>query len=227
MTTRHDAGLGALARAAHSGGRRQTAHGFVLETLREAILSGDLPAGTHLVQSDLAETLNVSTTPVREALRDLAADGLVQLDAHRGGIVAELDNRQLQEIYDLRVMLEPEVLRRAWPRITDEIVEKVAGLQRRMNDAKTSASWVALNSEFHWTVYSQAASPRLLAMLKGLTDPWVMYVSAAMSRDPANRKRASEGHDQILDALRSRDLDAAIRATLDHLSITRAALHLD
>ena len=226
MAIRHE-GIGALAAATKSPGRRKTAHDFVLETLREAILNGDLPGGTRLVQSELADMLDVSTTPVREALRDLAADGLVQLDAHRGGVVAELDNQELREIYDLRVLLEPEVIRRAWPELTDEVVDRVASLHARMSTATTASEWVAVNTEFHWTIYEQARSPRLLALLKALTDPWVMYVSAAMSRDPVNRQLASEGHDQILEALRTRDLQAAIEATLAHLSITRATLQLE
>ena len=81
---------------------RQTAHEYVREVLRRAILSGDIPVGSRLVQAELATTLEVSTTPVREALRDLASEGLIQFDPHRGAVVSELSGEELQEIYEIR-----------------------------------------------------------------------------------------------------------------------------
>jgi len=199
---------------------RRTVHNYVLETLRRAILDGQLTSGTRLVQSEIAEALDVSTTPVREALRDLAAEGLIRLDAHRGGVVQELSLSELREIYELRVLLEPEALRRAWPHVTNEIVDEVAELHERMNKTQSPSDWVELNSSFHGRILELAPSPRLLLILDGLVAPWVMYVSASLMADPENQKRAAEGHDHVLAALRERDLDAAIAASVEHLGIT-------
>ncbi len=207
-----------VARTTYSG--RRTVHNYVLETLRRAILDGQLTSGTRLVQSEIAEALDVSTTPVREALRDLAAEGLIRLDAHRGGVVQELSLSELREIYELRVLLEPEALRRAWPHVTDEIIDEVADLHERMNGVLSPSDWVELNTGFHGKILELAPSPRLLLILDGLVAPWVMYVSAALMTDPQNQQRAAEGHDQILAALRRRDLDAAIAASIEHLGIT-------
>jgi len=91
---------------ANSEGHR-TAHEFVKESLRRAILRGDLSGGERLIQADLATMLNVSTTPVREALRDLATEGLITLDRHRGGVVREPD---WAEIGDADALILPEVL---------------------------------------------------------------------------------------------------------------------
>src|SRR5690242_7828107 len=88
-----------------SGGRR-TAHEFVRESLRRAILRGDLTGGERLIQADIAATLEVSTTPVREALRDLAAEGLISLDRHRGGVVRGLNWEDMEEIRKIRHQLE-------------------------------------------------------------------------------------------------------------------------
>jgi DNA-binding GntR family transcriptional regulator len=204
----------------------RTAHEYVVATLRAAILNGELPGGTRLVQSELADALGVSTTPVREALRDLAADGLVRLDAHRGAVVHRLNPTELDEICSLRMILEPEALRRAWPHLTDEVVAAVEALHGAMERASSAAEWSELNTRFHMSVYECAPSPRLLEILRGLVESWAMYVAAALQETPENRHRAAEGHDQILEALRTRDLEAALAATLEHVRITQEALAL-
>lgn len=107
-----------LARPAQSG--RQTAHQFTLDVLRTAILDGSLPAGTPLVQTDIAQQLDVSTTPVREALRELSAEGLVRVDAHRGAVVQGLSIADIREIFEVRLLLEPEVFRRATHNLSDD-----------------------------------------------------------------------------------------------------------
>ena len=203
---------------------RRTAHEFVHATLRSAILDGRLKSGSRLVQSEIADGLSVSITPVREALRDLAAEGLIKLDAHRGAAVRELTAEELAELYDLRTLLEPEILRKAWPHLTDEIVEEVATLNARMDASETVAEWSTLNTQFHARIFDLCDSPRLLQLHASLTAPWLMYVSAGMAADERNRERASEGHDHIVEALRNRDLDAAIAESKRHLDLTRAAL---
>lgn len=203
---------------------RRTAHEFVYATLRSAILDGRLKTGSRLVQSEIADGLNVSITPVREALRDLAAEGLIRLDAHRGAAVRELSADELEELYDLRTLLEPEILRKAWPHLTDAIVDEVAALNAAMDAAESVAEWTMLNTRFHSRIFDLCDSPRLLQLHSGLTAPWLMYVSAGMAADERNRERASEGHSHIVEALRDRDLDAAIAESRRHLDLTRAAL---
>jgi DNA-binding GntR family transcriptional regulator len=138
--------------------------------------------------------------------------------------VHTLSLKELEEIFQLRSMLEPEALRRAWPNLTDEVVDHVAELHEQMKLRPTRSEWVRLNSRFHDSVFELADAPRLLSILAGLTAPWVMYVSASLASDVEHQHRASQGHDEILAALRARDLDAMITATLDHLSITHQTL---
>lgn len=210
------------AAASHTG--RQTVHSFVLESLRRSILDGHLVGGTCLIQAEIAEALCVSTTPVREALRDLATEGLVRIDAHRGGVVHELSLSELEEIYGLRILLEQEALRRAWPYLTDAIIDEVAELHERMHRVRTPSEWVELNCQFHGTVLNLARSPRLLSILDSLVSPWIMYVSAFLAADSGNQGKAVRGHDQILEALREHDLEATINALVNHLSISWRAL---
>lgn len=206
---------------------RQTAHEFVRETLRQAILSGSVPGGTRLVQADLAEQLEVSTTPVREALRDLASEGLIQFDPHRGGIVHEISNEELQEVYDLRMLLEVEAMRLAAERITPQHLLKAQVIHERMLADPWSPGWVTLNRDFHLTIYEAAGSPRLLAILRGLLDASVMYVSAAALEVPDLRTRANNDHAEILEALESHDAARAVAHIEEHMNIPRSVLNLD
>ncbi len=206
---------------------RVTAHEFVRETLREGILDGSIPGGTRLVQADLAEQLSVSTTPVREALRDLAAEGIVELDAHRGGTVHRISNEELQEIYELRLLLEVVAVEKAAERITPDQLAKVGAVLEQMQAAHPTANWVMLNRDFHMTIYEAAGSPRLLAILRTLLDTSVMYVSMALKARPTAREQATRDHQLIFEALASNAPEAAARAVRDHLEIPRSVLEVD
>ncbi len=199
--------------------RRYTALEYVRETVRHAILSGQLPSGTRLVQAELAEQLDVSTTPVREALRDLVAEGLVRFDAHRGGVVHELSAEEFDEIYAIRLVLEPVAMRRVVEKITDQGIERIEAIHERTlaNPTPDAAEYVDYNREFHLAIYQEAASPRLAAILEGLLDASVMYVSSAMRESPEARDRALQDHGGIIEAVKTRDAEAAAKAILGHI----------
>lgn len=203
---------------------RQTAHEYVRAVLRRAILNGELTSGSRLVQAELAATLDVSTTPVREALRDLATEGLVQFDPHRGAIVTELSAHELNDIYEIRLVLEPMAMRQAVSKITPELLERLRKLHRAMLDEPHSAEWVDRNRVFHLAVYEQAVSQRLATIIRNLQDASVMYIGASLHRDPTHRDHANEGHAQILAALEAGDEDAAVAALVPHLQIALNAL---
>lgn len=215
-------GTGASNSGQLSGARsRQTAHEFVRETLRNAILRGELAGGSRLVQADIAETLDVSTTPVREALRDLASEGLIRLDAHRGGVVHELTTDELIEIYDIRLILEPAAIRRAVERITEAQIDRIDKIHQKMVEDPDYAEFVDYNREFHMSIYDAAGSPRLVSILQGLLDASVMYVSAAVHQMPELRDRAFHDHTAILAAIRERDTEQAAQAIADHIGIPK------
>lgn len=203
---------------------RQTAHEFVRETLRRAILNGKLPAGTRLVQSELAEGLSVSTTPVREALFDLASGGLIQIDRHRGGVVRELNRAELLEIYGIREVLEPYAIRMAVHHVTDAMIDRMRSLHRQMMDEPDSAAWVDLNREFHGTIYDATGAPRLAAILKGLLDAGVMYVGSSQRHRPTHQAEANQKHAEILDGLAARNADRTVAITLEHMKLTLSGM---
>lgn len=220
--------VAALANATFAGAR-QTAHEFVRGVLRRAILSGDLRGGTRLVQADLASMLEVSTTPVREALRDLSSEGLIRFDPHRGAVVQELSGEELREIYMIREILEPVALRQAVPKVTDELIGRLRVLHEKMASEPHSAEWVEANRAFHMAIYEAADSPRLSAIIRSLEDSSVMYIGASLKDVPELRPTAIHDHGAILDALERRDAEAAVTAAVAHLGLaikafeTRAA----
>ena len=185
-----------------------------------AILNGQLAGGTRLVQSDLATQLQVSTTPVREALRDLASEGLIRIDAHRGAVVSELDEADLKEVYQIRRRLEPMAIEMAMPRLTDEVLERAGELHAAMSAAPNSASWVQLNREFHMTIYEVSNQHRLVTLIRSLQDASVMAVSARLLRRSEVRTLANDEHGQLLDALRDRDLERATAIILHHVTLS-------
>ena len=206
---------------------RQTAHEFVRDTLRQAILNGNLPGGTRLVQAELAEILEVSTTPVREALRDLVSDGLVRFDPHRGGVVSEIAVEEMEEVYDLRMLLEAKAMKLAAENMTTDVLDRARSIHVEMRSAPHSAEWVMLNRDFHMTIYEAADSPKLLAILRGLIDSSVMYVGAVWQVLPDLRERAGSDHEQILQRLTIGDSAGAVEVIKRHMTIPRSVLTVD
>lgn len=193
----------------------------VVDLLRTEILHGDLPAGTRLIQNDVAERLGFSTTPVREAIRQLEAEGLVQIDAHRGGLVRQLSRSELSDLLSWRAYIEPEAIRRAFP-ISSNTLARATAIHERMRDGSTSAGdFALLNREFHMTIYESAGSWALTAIMRTVMDPVVAYVSASLHQLPRLAQRSIADHERLLDALESGNIDAAIDIQMMHIDRPR------
>jgi DNA-binding GntR family transcriptional regulator len=203
---------------ATTGGRR-TAHEFVKDSLRRAILRGDLSGGTRLIQADLASMLNVSTTPVREALRDLATEGLITLDRHRGGVVRELDWREMEEIRTIRQQLEPLAVGLVVERITDDQLEEADLLRQRMAKERDLGNWVELNTQFHLVFHDSTGMNRLASILKGFEEASQVYVAQAQRWHPEIRRRANDEHQALIEAFRARDIDRASAVMRGHAAM--------
>lgn len=199
---------------------RRTAHELVRDALRRAILRGDLHGGARLVQADIAASLDVSTTPVREALRDLATEGLITLDRHRGGVVRELNWADMEEIAAIRAELEPLAMRLAVEHATDTDLDEGQGLVDRMLAADDLTTWVELNAAFHSVVHDASASPRLASILRTLEESSTIYVAQAQRWHPEIRRRADAEHIALMNALRDRDRSRAVEIAEDHAALT-------
>lgn len=157
--------------AGRPGLKRQTIPEELAAAVRERILSGDLPEGSLLRQEALAAEYLVSRIPVREALRLLESEGLVELRTHRGAVVTAHSPEQIGELFDLRTLLERDLVVRAVPRAT---AQEIAHAERvltqvdaayRKNDAH---AWGALNTEFHRSLYMPAQRVQTLALVESI-----------------------------------------------------------
>lgn len=203
---------------------RVTAHEFVHDTLRRAILSGALPGGARLVQADLASQLSVSTTPVREALRDLAAEGLVVFRAHIGAVVRELDMEELLELYDIRKALEPLAIQRAAARITQDELAAATAVAKAMEQENDPAAWAALNRTFHGQLEEAAHTSFIQSVLKGVQDIAAIYVAHSLISEPDRISSGNEEHRALLAALSRGDGDTAASILVEHLDATLQAV---
>lgn len=203
---------------------RVTAHEFVYDTLRRAILSGALPGGARLVQADIASQLSVSTTPVREALRDLAAEGLVVFRAHIGAVVRDLDVEEFLELYDIRKALEPLAIQRAAARITPDELAAATALAKAMEQENDPAAWAALNRTFHGQLEEAAHASFIQSVLKGVQDVAAIYVAHSLISEPGRISSGNAEHRALLAALGRGDGDAASSILVQHLDATLQAV---
>jgi DNA-binding GntR family transcriptional regulator len=131
--------------------------------------------------------------------------------------VTELSTEDVHDIYEIRRVLEPLAMRQAVPVVSDALIARLRRLHQGMVDEPFSADWVDRNRVFHMAVYETAASPRLAAIIRNLQDASVMYIGSALKDRPELREEANHGHADILDALESRDVEAAVKALDEHL----------
>lgn len=200
-------------------GRPRTATDYVSDSLRRSILNGDLVGGTRLSLAEVATTFDVSTTPVREALRELSFEGLVRIDSYRGGTVNAVTRSDVEEIIRIRQVLEPMAVREAVEGMTPQILADAEAILVQMEASDTWDGWVQGNRSFHRKLYEAASSRRLIALIKGLQDTTVVFMSGTLRRSPDLRETATKDHLAMVEAVRAGDTDRLIEITLRHLAI--------
>ena len=188
----------------------------VLDELRTAILAGDLPAGETLRQEDLADRLGVSRMPVREAIRRLYAEGLVEVLPSRRVRVAALSRDEVEDIYDMRAALEPLAVRLAVPRLTRAQLRDAAHALEAAADEEDAETFGARNAAFHLALMNPCERPRLLAGIASLLDLSDRYQRAGLRAAEHNALVRAE-HAALLEAARSGDAEEAARLTEAHV----------
>ena len=193
----------------------------VADRLREDVLSGRLRAGERLSQDGLAERFDVSRVPVRDALRTLEAEGLVSSHPRFGAAVADLSVDDLEELYEIRIALEPPIARRATPRLSDaalaEMRRQLAGMRVA---GPASPAWFEAHAAFHRALNAAAGRERTAGLadnLRGLTERYVrVYQLVAEREDELHAE-----HERILAAAERGDADAVAIAVREHLELVR------
>ena len=196
--------------------------GLIADALRTAILQGKLTAKQRLKQDEIAAEAGVSKIPVREALLQLEAEGLVTIYPNRGAIVSELSIGEIEEIYIMRVALETVTLARAIPHLSSSDFARAEGILNAIDQETDPLRWSQLNWEFHATLYQPANLPRLLQTVENLNANVARYLT--LYRTLNYSINSQREHREILDACRRRDIDIA-RASLEiHLKESESAL---
>lgn len=191
----------------------------VYSALRERILSGDLRRGTKLRQASLADELGVSRTPLREALRRLSTEGLVEFSPNRGATVSELDFGDMRHAWSARVALEPGAARLAAERRDAEgIAAMRAAVDRQRSVAGDKIESFAANRAFHLALASASGNPHLTRFAEMLWVPRIgVPIYQAQALEPAGAKAWADEHERIAEAIAAGDADAAERLTREHV----------
>jgi DNA-binding GntR family transcriptional regulator len=181
-----------------------TAQELVLDALRGAILTGVIEPGARLRQEELADLFGTSRIPVREALRALEYEGLVSSEPHRGFMVTSLDADDIDEVYELRILLEGEAVRLAIPLMTDEDVADLDALFQEMQAASGPDAQLAARELFYTRLYSISGRPRLVGLITRLRQE----VARALRWSTIQHSAAV--HESFWEAIREGDADRAV-----------------
>lgn len=187
----------------------------VLETIRRGILTGRLKPGQALVETELAARFGVSKTPVREALKTLAGTGLVVMSQYKAVTVRTVDAEMARQIYDVRLLLEPQALRRTVARRAP--LDAARQALERADAAADRAERSLANRDFHGALYGPCGNPLLARVLDGLRDQAALVSVVVWQENPSWEREARE-HREILARAQDGDAEGAARLLHDHMA---------
>lgn len=193
---------------------------LVVEVLREQILSGDIKGGEPLRQSAIAEQLNVSRIPVREALVQLEAEGLVKFEPHKGATATVLSVEQVTELFELRAMIESDLLAKAIPNLQDEDLKEaetvLTALEMAFKRRDSVASWSELNTQFHTCLYKAANRTHTLEVVHGLNTNCDRYIRLQLLLT-GGIPTAEKEHRELLELCKKKDIKNATHLLREHI----------
>jgi DNA-binding GntR family transcriptional regulator len=202
----------------------RTVKSSLVGNLRDDILRGDLLPGQNIRLEEIAARFDVSTTPVREALRDLEAEGLVTIFPHRSAIVTQLSADDLRDIYDIRATLEAMATRLAVPRMTEATLTQLLSYFEQMDSHLGELlTLIKLNHVFHLTLYG-ASDRRHLCELTGILRLRTQHYLVAFISEIGGMPQAQAEHKAIIEACRRGDADDAATLIYNHVDNVGKAL---
>ncbi|KUZ39406.1 GntR family transcriptional regulator [Burkholderia territorii] len=192
----------------------------VAASLREMIINGELQAGERLVERDLAERFGISRIPMREAIQRLEREGLLDIFRNRGAVVRMLSASDVQEIYDMRTLLEGDAIYRSVKRLDDETLARAELVHRLLGESNVPRRQGELNREFHALLYSCCGNERQLkaiAELRSQVERYERLQATLLADTPSFQVE----HEAILQACRERNARGARAMTVAHLDSAR------
>ena len=192
----------------------------VFNTLREAILKGDLKPGERLMELQLASKLGVSRTPIREAIRMLEQEGLAVTTPRKGAEVAKMTLKDMEDVLEIRDALDELAVRIACQKITDEQLKQLEDV-KELFEKNTQTNKVKNIAEadvsFHDVIYEATGNPKLVTLLNNLREQVYRY-RVEYIKDPKNYPTLIAEHEAILDSLKNRDVKNAVEAMHVHVA---------
>jgi DNA-binding GntR family transcriptional regulator len=208
-------------------GHHASLHDRAYDSLREAILKHDFRPGERLFEADLATKLGISRSPVREAIRRLQQDGLVEIRPRTGVFVAPVPaNDEIDALYRVRAALEGVAASLATERATPDDLSKLDSLileGEKAVGADDIQAVIEIAADFHQTIHAAAQSQRLFALLQQIYGQ-VLHLRSYTLRMPGRAAGAMQGHADLLDRLKEGDPERAEKAMRDHVDKARFAL---
>ena len=205
----------------------RTLEDFAYNTIREAILFGQLEAGQRILLKDLEATYSISRTPIRQALRRLAERGYVTLQPHSSMRIRPLSLPEVNELYVLRQAIEPIAMAEGIRGADDSVMVPLLALLGEMHAAtekEDRVPLIALNTKFHRSMYEPSGMAHLLLIYDRLLGICERYQWTQANAPIAELRRDLQHHEEILDAYRARNEDRAIVLTKMHLEQARATI---
>jgi Transcriptional regulators len=196
--------------------QRKTTPTIVADILRAAILKGELKGGQQLIQADIAEQFGMSRIPVREALKQLEAEGLIKLNPNKGAIITELSADEVKEIYEIRSFLETGAIEFSIMNLTVDDLNRAEKILKDIDNAPDVNKWLDLNWQFHSCLYFPANRPRLLSIINNLHINVARYMRIYLELMNFEEK-SQEEHYKILSACREQNVQEAINLIEKHL----------
>jgi phosphonate utilization transcriptional regulator len=193
---------------------------LVLRELERQIVEGKLPAGTRLNEADIAEQMNVSRGPVREAFRALDQSGLVTTEKNRGVFVRQVSLEEAHEIYEVRAALDGLIGRLAAQRIQPRQLARLREIVKKMHAAARafdSASYYPLNIEFHEVLAEASGNQALIDNYRRVVNELNLYRREVLARDSKSIPISAKDHENIVKAVARGDAQAASRLLFDHV----------
>jgi DNA-binding GntR family transcriptional regulator len=187
---------------------QQTLREQIADSLREALVNGQLKPGQRVQEIEIASQYKTSRTPVREALRQLEAEGFVQIRPRRGAVVAPITAKDIREFYELKGLLESYAAERAVANITDDEIDRLEELNselKRLYEMNEVARMVDVHNEFHEVFVRACGNERLAALIKNLVNQYQRFRIALSHTDSVEDSVAV--HAEIVSAFRLRDTD--------------------
>jgi len=199
--------------------QHQTISASVAGELRRRIVDGEFQAGFQLRQEALAIEFGVSRIPVREALMQLEAEGLVKIQPHRGAIVSALSPEEVEELFELRALLEPRLLKASAPHLTEADYQRLRNILQEYSSelhAMQVSRWGELNREFHMVLYQHAGQPRSLAIVANLLQECDRHTRLQLALTDG-RARAEAEHDELLRLCVEGQIEQACKLLKTHI----------